>query len=207
MEKKLFAIKIPEVEKKAMDFTSAATGLTLTNLYYQGVRNTLHEILGAVLLQHLDPRVELVKPMLSTGIAMRHVPTIVEEFVELMDGGEKEEFKKMFYNVKSVEKEDIFQEFSIYDLTRYMGRKYLEAGGSFPDVDIGLIETLFFDYMLYLYYRVSVVGSMRVLEQEWERNYINISNLRTRLVDMYRKKYGSLVAPVKVEYENVKKGK
>jgi hypothetical protein len=204
MEKKLFAIKIPEIEKDAMDYTASATGMTLTNLYYGGVKNTLFEILGAVLLQNLDSRADLVSPMLEGGTTMHHIPPIVHEFIEIMDGGEKEEFKKIFYNVKSIEKEDIFQEFNVHDLTGYLGKKYLDNHGDFGTTNYDLVNELLFDYMLHMYYTLSVVGSMKMLEQEWGRNHLKVARFKEHLLSVYEKKYGSLLAPVKVEYEQPK---
>ncbi len=204
MEKKLFAIKMPGIEKEAMDFTASATGMTLTHLYYKGVKNTLYEMLGAVLLQKLDPRAELVTPMLEGGTTMHHIPPVVHEFIEIMDGGEKEEFKKIFYNVKSIEKEDIFQEFNVYDITRFLGKKYLDNHGDFGTISYDLVHELLFDYMLHMYYTLSVVGSMKMLEQEWGRSHLKVARFKNHLLSVYEKKYGSLLAPVKVEYENPK---
>jgi len=201
MEKKLFAIKIPALEKEAMDYTAAVTGQTLTSLYYKGVQNTLHEMLGAVLLQQVDPRAEIVKPMLDGDVGWKHIPPMITEFMELMDSGQKEEFRKIFYNVKTVEKENLFQEFNIYELTGYMGKKYLEVSKNFVQVSIPIVEDLLFEHMLYLYYKMSVVGSMRMLEQEWASNHLKINAFKKALIKEYHRTYGELVAPVQVEYD------
>ena len=113
----------------------------------------------------------------------------------------KEEFRKIFYNVKTVEKENLFQEFNIYELTRYMGKKYLEVSKNFVQVSIPVVEDLLFEHMLYLYYKMSVVGSMRILEQEWASNHLKINAFKKALIKEYHRTYGELVAPVQVEYD------
>ncbi|RLF49811.1 MAG: hypothetical protein DRN20_01125 [Thermoplasmata archaeon] len=201
MEKKVFAIKIPEIEKEAMEFTAKTAKKTLTSLYHKGLQKTLHEILGAVLLQQLDPRMDVLQAVLNDD-EHAPIPPIVGEILEIIDSGEKEEFKKIFYNVKPVEVAEILEQFDVRDLARYIGRRYIGEVGEFNVVMIDAVENMLYDYILSLYYKLSVVGSMLSLQQEWQRNRMKIEMLKYNIMKIHHEKYGgAVVTPLRVSEE------
>ncbi len=215
----MFAIKIPEREKKAMDLVAKKTNRTLANIYYDNLLNKVHETLGAVILDSLNGaraknEREIIMRSLLNGkrTPIKTTPKIIKEFIQMMDlesGGRR--FKRIFPNIRFTEKGFLIHEINLQDLAKHMGSEYLEKGGNLDHIDLNMVNDIFFEHMLSVYYSLTAEGSLDVLQSEWNDNYPKIMMLKNTLLREYRAKFGEKfveIFEVEPEYAaGIKSGK
>ena len=89
MNSKLFAIKIPENEKMAMDYISSATTNALSKIFYGPIQDALYTNLGLILIYKIDLRnitkiSDLREELLNKDYLSNRSLPIIEDFVRLM---------------------------------------------------------------------------------------------------------------------------
>lgn len=200
----MFAIKIPEREKQAMDLVAKDMERTLANIYYKTLQQKIYETLGAVILDTLNRRrVKSQREMILRSVLngskepRKMTPVILKEFIHIMDlegGGRR--FKRIFPDIRFTEKGFLIHEIDIQDLARHIGSEYLEKGGSLDVIDLKLAMDIFFEHMLSVYYSLTAEGSLDVLQTEWHDNYPKIIMLKNTLLREYTAKYGEKMVEI-----------
>jgi hypothetical protein len=195
MDTKLFAIKISKREKDAMDFTAKVTGRTLSKLYYKPLQSTIHEILGLALLFKIDRRISITLKDIKNinfedGEQVKLSIPIIEDFVEFMiEPNNRREFNELFDNVEFVVKDFLLYKLNVQEISRSIGRLYLDKHGRLDKINLGITYDIFFDYMLSLYYKLTAVGSLKNLNTEWYNKRLKIHTFETKLIQTYLNKY------------------
>ena len=106
MNSKLFAIKIPENEKNAMDYISNVTTNTLSKIFYRPIQDAIYTNLGLILLYKIDLRnttkiSDLGDEILKKDYLSNRSLPIIEDFVSLMlDKNLKKSFWNIFGEIK-----------------------------------------------------------------------------------------------------------
>jgi hypothetical protein len=195
MDTKLFAIKISKREKEAMDFTAKETGRTLSKLYYKPLQSTVHETLGLTILFKIDRRIsislkEVKKINLVDDEQEKLSIPIIEDFVEFMiKPSNRREFNEIFNNVEFVAKDFLLYKLNVQEISREVGRLYLEKNGKLDSIDLRLAYNIYFEYMLLLYYKLTGIGSLKNLNTEWYNKQDKINKFKSKLINTYLTKY------------------
>jgi hypothetical protein len=190
----MFAIKVTEREREAMDMTSEVFGQNLARLYYPALRDEIHRRLGTVILDRLNKRKisaknESVPAMLEAG-GPREMPALVRDFIGLLgEPNKKAELGAMFRGVRIADKGYLLNEMELEGIVETLGREYLEGDGPIPDIDLALVYELFFGQMLRSYYCLTAEGSMEALNEVWDRNAPRLQDFKRRLIQDYNSKY------------------
>jgi hypothetical protein len=195
MNTKLFAIKIPENEKIAMDYISNETNNTLSKLFYEPIKDAIYTDLGLILVYKIDMQnttkvSTLYNDFLShKSLTSRSLP-IIEDFVGLiLDKNLKNEFWKIFGDIQLNEKDFMLHELDIIDMATHMGQEYIINHGSFDKINLDLARNIFFNYMLVTYFNTTAVGSITQLNLEWSNHQTLIKQFQGQLIAKYVNKY------------------
>ena len=178
-----------------MDFTAKITGRTLSKLYYQPLQSTIHELLGIAILFKIDRRISVNLKDIKTfnfgeDDQEKLAIPILEDFVEFMiEPNNRREFNEIFENVEFVVKDFLLYKLNIREISRAVGRIYLEKNGRLDKIDIGPAYDVFFEYMLFLYYKLTAIGSLKNLNTEWYNKRIKVQDFKTKLIQTYVNKY------------------
>lgn len=195
METKLFAIKIPENEKIAMDYISNVTNNTLSKLFYKPLQNAIFANLGIILLYKIDLRnttkiSQLHNELLSHKALSTQSLPIINDFMALMlDKNLKNTFWNIFGDIQLNEKEFLLHELDITDLAFYMGNEYLSKHGNLEEIDLNLARNLFFNYMLLTYFNTTALGSINKLNLEWSNHQPLIKQFQSQIIAKYLNKF------------------
>ena len=195
MESKIFAIKIPENEKNAMDYISNVTNNTLSKLFYKPIQNAIYSNLGLILLYKIDLRnatklSQLHDELLSYESTSSHSLPIIEDFISLiLDKNLKNVFWKIFGDIQLNEKDFLLHEVDITELTNQMGKEYLITHGSMDKIDLSLARNIFFNYMLRTYFNTTALGSINKLNQEWNNHQPLIKQFQSQMIARYLNKF------------------
>ncbi len=201
MNSKLFAIKIPENEKLAMDYISNVTTNTLSKIFYKPIQDAIYSNLGLILIYKIDLRnvtkiSDLHSELLNHDYLSKRSLPIIEDFVRLMlDKNLKKSFWNIFSDIQLNEKDFLLFDLDIHDLANHMGKEYLTKHGSFEEIDLNLARDLFFDYMLKTYFNTTAVGSIKKLNNDWLNHQPLIKQFQSQLKAVYLNKF----QPKKVE--------
>ena len=206
MNSKLFAIKIPEIEKNAMDYVSSSTNNTLSKIFYKSLQNTIYTDLGLILLYKIDMRdttniTHLHEEIFNTEVLSNHTLPIIEDFVGLMlDKKIKTEFWSLFKDITVDEKEFLLYDLNMVEIAQHLGREYISKIGNFDEIDLNLARTIFFNYMLMTYFNVTAVGSIQKLNQVWMSHQLQIKNFQNQIISKYLSRFQlKKVEPIKVD--------
>lgn len=195
MDSKIFAIKIPENEKNAMDYISNVTNNTLSKLFYKPLQNAIYSNLGLILLYKIDLRnatklSQLHDELLSYESTSSHSLPIIEDFISLiLDKNLKNVFWKIFGDMQLNEKDFLLHELNITELTNQMGKEYLITHGSMDEIDLTLARNIFFNYMLRNYFNTTALGSINKLNQEWNNHQPLIKQFQSQVIARYLNKF------------------
>lgn len=216
MEKKMFAIKVPGIEKDAMDLVARETDRTLANIYFTPLERFIQESLGAVILGKMDEvrgnkrNGEVVRFLLNNSDSTTKIaPLVIKDFIQSMttEGGGRK-FKMLFSDLNFSDKSFLLHEIDLHELARHIGKDYLERGGSLTAIDLELAYELFFERMLSIYYSLTAEGSLETLHGAWDDNYPKITMFKDALLREYKAKYGKSfveIFEVEPEYEAKKR--
>ena len=191
MNTKLFAIKLPEKEKNAMEYISNSTNNTLSKLFYKPLQSAIYKNLGLILLHKIDLRStikvsQIPKNFFSEDEINNQSLPIIEDFVGLMlDKNIKNNFWTIFKNVSIHEKEFILQNLDLTDIATHIGKEYLARQGSFEELDLNLARKIFFNYMLLTYFNVTAIGSIQNLNNNWLTHQHQITSFQDQLINKY----------------------
>jgi hypothetical protein len=195
MNTKLFAIKIPENEKNAMDYISEITNNKLSRLFYKPIQDSIYTNLGYILLYKIDLRntkkiPELHRELFSREAISHQTLPIVEDFVRLMlDKDSKKGFWSIFSDLQLNEKDFILYDLDLSEIANYMGKEYLSSYGTFEEIDLNLAREIFFNYMLKTYFNITALGSIKILNQEWTSHVQLINQFQNQLIIKYLNRY------------------
>jgi hypothetical protein len=195
MDTKLFAIKIPENEKIAMDYISKATNNTLSKIFYKPLQEAIFANLGFILLHKIDVKnttklSALPEVLFSHRLTPSRSLPIIEDFVSLiLDKNLKSTFWKIFGDIQLNEKDFLLHELDINELASYIGEKYLLNHGSLEDLDLNLARNLFFNYMLMTYFNTTALGSIKKLNFEWSNRKSLIKQFQSQLIARYLNRF------------------
>ncbi len=206
MNTKLFAIKVPENEKNAMDYIANTTNNTLSKLFYKPLQDAIFTNLGLILLYKIDLRnttelSELSNELFNLKEYPEQTLPIIEDFVGLMlNKNLKTEFWSIFKNVQMNEKEFIFHKLNISNIAFHIGKKYISNFGGFEEIDVNLARDIFFNHMLESYFNLTAVGSIQRLRQEWSSRKHQIKNFQNQILTKYLQRFQEKkVKPIKVD--------
>ena len=190
----VFAIKVPKVEKDAMNLIAAETGKTLSKTFYRAIQHTIFTEFGKVLLDRISrPRSSVVAAKDEQGVPSflrRSAPMVVVDFVHLLqEQSNRTAFHAIFDNVQFAQKEWLLYEISLDDLAHHMGRAYLDAEGGLDPLDLALARTMFFEYMVRACYQHTSMGLLRTLEEEWTKNQAKVEQFRDFLMEQYESRF------------------
>jgi len=195
MESKIFAIKIPENEKNAMDYISNVTNKKLSRLFYKPLQNAIYSNLGLILLYKIDLRnatnlSQLHDELFSQQSTTGHSLPIIEDFVSLiLDKNLKNVFWKIFGDIQLNEKDFLLHELDITELASQMGKEYLLIHGTLEEIDLELARNIFFNYMLKTYFNTTALGSINKLNQEWINRQPLIKQFQSQFIARYLNKF------------------
>ncbi len=201
MDTKLFAIKIPENEKIAMDYISNITNNTLSKMFYKPLQEAIFKRLGLILLYKIDLRNSskisgLNDVMLTSRPLSANTLPIIEDFVNLMlDKNLKKPFWEIFGDVEQNEKDFFLYEVDIEEMAYHLGKKYLENDGDFDKLDLNMARNVFFNYMLETYFNMTAIGSINKLNQRWSNRQPMIKQFQSQILTKYLNKF----QPAKIE--------
>ena len=206
MNTKLFAIKIPDNEKNAMDYIAKSTNNTLSKLFYKPLQDAIYTNLGLILLYKIDLRNTLELTELNNELfnfeesPERSLP-IIEDFVGLMlNKNLKTEFWSIFKNLQVNEKEFIFHKLNLSDIAFHVGKDYVSNFGGFEEIDVNLARDIFFNHMLESYFNITAVGSIQRLKQEWAGRKHQIKNFQNQILTKYLQRFREKkIEPIKVD--------
>ena len=195
MNSKLFAIKIPENEKSAMDYISNVTNKTLSKIFYKPLQNAIYTDLGFILLYKIDLRNITKLSNLSDDVfhentmASQSIP-IIEDFISLiLDKNIKKSFWNIFGDIQLNEKNFLLHDLDIISLANLLGKEYLLKQGTLEEIDLNLAREIFFNYMLNLYFNTTALGSIQNLNTIWSRHQPLIKQFQVQLLAKYLDKF------------------
>jgi hypothetical protein len=210
MNTKLFAIKIPENEKNAMDYISEVTNNTLSKLFYKPLQEGIYTDLGLILLYKIDMRnttkvSNLGNELFSHSILSAQTLPIIEDFVHLiLDKNLKKTFWNIFGDVQLNEKDFILYDLDLAEVANYLGKEYLSKHGTFEEIDLNLARNIFFNFMLMTYFNITAVGSIKNLNLEWMNHQPLIKQFQSQMIAKYLNKFQTKkVEAIKVEDEDI----
>lgn len=222
MEKALFAIKLLQHEKAAMDFTAKECDMTLSKMYYPSIMEGIHDWLGITVLFKLDINNHLPieryiayfdqtlasKPdgtpaESETGVHLREigpiskeVPPIILTFLTILEKKEvQQRMTTLFPKIEFQSSEVFLGSLRLRDLINELGRQYLQKCTDFKKADFNLMKDIYFSMMLKEYFRSTAVGSLRTLQSEWYSKRASINAMRNILI----KEYNSLFTTKPIE--------
>jgi len=194
MERQLFAIKLSGREKEAMDYTASQMGKTLSKLYYEPLKVSIHETLGLVLLYKVDRRrhtdlreldIDTLREIPTHGLG-ENTPPIILDFYNLINENLKE-FEAIFESVDFDHDLEPMHELDVRQVARELGAEYIDQGGNLKKVEFQLATQIFFQQMISLYYRNTAVGSLKNLNTEWYLKRMSINRFKDGLIRSYEK--------------------
>ncbi len=190
----VFAIKVPKVEKDAMNLIAAETGKTLSKTFYRAIQHTIFTEFGKVLLDKISRRrSSVVSSAQEEGIPTflrRSAPMVVVDFIHLLqEQANRTAFHAIFENVQFAQKEWLLYEIGLDELAHHMGQVYLDSEGSLDPLDLGLARTIFFEYMVRACYQHTSMGVLRTLEDEWSKNQAKVEQFRDSLMGQYEERF------------------
>ena len=195
MNSKLFAIKIPENEKNAMDYISNVTNKTLSKIFYNPLQEAIYTNLGLILLYKIDLRnvtklTDLREELFNRKFLSGHTLPIIEDFVRmLLDNNIKKSFWKIFSDLQLNEKDFLLFDLDIIDLANQLGKEYITKHGNFNEIDINLARNIYFNYMLMAYFNTTAVGSIKKLNFEWTTHQPLIIQFQSQIIAKYINKF------------------
>jgi len=201
MNSKLFAIKIPENEKIAMDYVANVTNNTLSKLFYKPIQDAIATNLGLILLYKIDLRnstklSDLHEDLMSYKSLQNRSLPIIEDFVSLMlDKSIKKSFWSIFSNIELNEKEFLLYDLNLAEIANYLGREYISHHGDFEEIDLNLARNIFFNYMLMTYFNITALGSINKLNNDWNNRQPLVKQFQSQLISRYLNRF----QPKKVE--------
>jgi hypothetical protein len=206
MNTKLFAIKLPENEKKAMEYISNSTNNTLSKLFYKPLQNAIFRNLGVILLYKIDLRnttevTDLTNDISDIEDLSNHTLPIIEDFIGFMLSKTiRAQFWSIFNDIEINEKEFFLQNLDVSDIAETLGREYLVKHGDFEVMDLNLARNIFFNHMLLTYFNTTAVGSIQKLTNEWQAHQQQIRSFQNKLVYDYLNEFQKKeVEPIKVD--------
>ncbi len=196
MTKAMFALKVVEREKHAMDYISLETGEPLSNLFRQVVHDSVIDYLGKVLIYRADLTNDPDRPANITP-AGDELPmqTIVRDFISIM-GSKGDRFRKLFKKREFLKRGEYIYDIDMGSLAERVGERFLELETTFEIMDMAAVKSIIFEELLYQYFKLHAVGAMMDLEKEWESNRPKIEKFRDGIVDDYNARYEEEVVEV-----------
>jgi hypothetical protein len=191
MNTKLFAIKVPENEKNAMDYISKITKNTLSKVFYKPLQNAIYTNLGLILLYKIDLRnTAKISDINIEFFDIKENPNqslpIIEDFIGLMlDKNLRTAFWSIFNDIQINEKDFLFHELDLTEIAFHVGKEYVSRFGNFEEIDLNLTRTIYFNYMLMTYFNITAMGSIQKLNHEWTSNNHQIKNFQEQLITKY----------------------
>ena len=215
MSKKMFAIKIPEREKSAMDMVARETGQSLAAMFYDGLRRDICRSLGVVLLNHLNrgrlsQRSKDLTRTLSNRNGTPAMPKVIEDFISIFaETDVKKSFADIFPGITIADKGFLLHEIRLKDLLESLGRDYIAGSNDFEEIDNSHVQEIVIDLLTHDYYRLTAEGSLGQLQDAWTERWGEIRHFKMELLEKYEKKFKEdLVEVVEVEViEEVSVGK
>lgn len=206
MNTKLFAIKIPENEKKAMDYIAKITNNRLSKVFYKPLQDAIYTNLGLILLYKIDFRNTTKLSSINNELfneqtfSNQSLP-IVEDFLGFMlDKNLKTSFWAIFDNIQLNEKEFLFHDLDLGEIAHYVGKEYISRFGNFDEIDMNLTRDIFFNYMLMTYFNITALGSIQKLHQEWSDHQHQLRKFQEQLIMKYMQRFrDKRVEPIKVD--------
>ena len=195
MNNKIFAIKLPENEKNAMEYISNSTNNTLSKLFHKPLQTAIYKNLGLLLLYKIDLRntkkvPDMTQDIFNTDQFTDQSLPIIEDFIGLMlNKNLKTTFWAIFKSIPTNEKEFIFQNMNILEIAEHLGREYLAKQGDFNELDLNLARNIFFNYMLLTYFKITAVGSIQRLNNEWLNHQHQIRSFQSQLLAKYQSRF------------------
>jgi hypothetical protein len=191
MNTKLFAIKVPENEKNAMDYISKITKNTLSKVFYKPLQNAIYTNLGLILLYKIDLRnTAKISDINTEFFDLKENPNqslpIIEDFIGLMlDKNLRTAFWSNFNDIQINEKDFLFHELNLTEIAFHVGKEYVSRFGNFDEIDLSLTRTIYFNYMLMTYFNITALGSIQKLNHEWTSHNHQIKNFQEQLITKY----------------------
>jgi hypothetical protein len=191
MNTKLFAIKLPEEEKNAMEYISNSTNNTLSSIFYKPLQDAIYKNLGLILLYKIDLRStsrvpDMTKDAFSSEDLINKSLPIIEDFIGLMlDKKMRIDFWSIFAEIETNEKDLIFQNVNLAEIADHLGKEYLAQQGDFKELDLNLARHIFFNYMLTVYFNITAVGSIQRLNNEWSTHKHKLKEFQNQLINKY----------------------
>lgn len=211
MEKALFAIKLLQHEKAAMDFTAKECDITLSKMYYPFIADGINDWLGITMLFKLDINnhmpVERYIAYFDKTVSMKsgapaaapedaqlrelgpiskEVPPIILTFLSILEKKEvQQRMTALFPKIEFQSSEVFLGSLRMKDLVRDLGRQYLQRCTDFKKADFNLMKEIYFSMMLKEYFRSTAVGSLKTLQSEWYSKRASINAMRNILIKEY----------------------
>lgn len=212
MEKALFAIKLLQHEKAAMNFTAKECDITLSKMYYPSIMGGVHDWLGITVLFKLDINNHLPieryityfdqtlasKPdgtpaerendaqLREIGPISKEVPPIILTFLTIIEKKEvQQRMTTLFPKIEFQPSEVFLGSLRLRDLIHELGRQYLQKCTDFKKADFNLMKDIYFSMMLKEYFRSTAVGSLKTLQAEWYGKRASINAMRNILIKEY----------------------
>jgi len=210
MISKIFALKIPENEKNAMDYIAEVTNNSLSKLFHKPIQNGIYTKLGLILLYKMDLRntakiSNLSEELLSQMSLSHSTLPIIEDFISLiLDKNLKKTFWNIFGEIQLNEKDFILYDLELSELAHHLGKEYLSKYGTFEEIDLNLARKIFFNYMLMTYFNVTAVGSINKLNLDWANRQPLIKQFQSQLIARYLNKFQTKkIEAIKVDDEEI----
>ena len=195
MNTKLFAIKIPENEKNAMDYVSNITNKTMSKLFYKPIQDAIYTNLGLILLYKIDFRNTMKISNMNEDVFNKrslsgHTLPIIEDFISLIiDKNLKKGFWNIFTDIQLNEKDFLLHDIDLAEVAHNIGKEYIFRHGNLNDLDLNLARNIFFHYMLMTYFNITALGSINRLNLEWNNHKPSIKQFKNQLIIKYLTKY------------------
>ncbi|MEW5759516.1 MAG: hypothetical protein AB1779_01965 [Candidatus Thermoplasmatota archaeon] len=159
--KKLFAIKVPEREKEAMNYIANKTNKKLTELFYERFQTTLCYELGNVLINEIncEEYSSLVKEIFDREKEIR------DWLGELWNGEE-------FLDVE-------LRKVPMKNVLMNLGKMFLKSNRRFEEITDTLVKGMFIDAFLYTYIKLSLSS---LTDDDWSASKIKIEILKDELI-------------------------
>lgn len=195
MERAMFGVMVPVREKQAMDFVSRETGMPLSRIFYPTVHRAVEAALGRVLIDRVDNgRPADGMPILPVEPGAG-TPQIFRDFGHLIEG-HTDKFSAIFPMFNFSFNLTFIEDVSVEDISRHIGREYLENGEPFDRIDAGEARLRLFRLLLHEFYRTSAIGPIVDLEEAWRTRKAEIDTLAAILVKEYLDLYEEIVEVV-----------
>ncbi len=173
MSKRMFAVKVPEREKKAMDLAAVGSGETLAGLFYPGILQDTRRYAGALAVnalyaqRHSTKKQRIKLPLPGPGEHFVHTIPMIKDFLDLI-AVKKKELNAILPGVSLTDKGFLLLESDPSGILIDLGEKYLKTDASLKVIDTDLALSLLFDVLIQKYYRITAQGSMDALQSAWK---------------------------------------